>query len=127
MTRIEIIQTSLDLRGDTSRLYTVDDLMNVVKQKSPRIGLTRLTRTNYEGMQRPDFNLNQVIPAPKEEEIAFTLTARYPDQPSNVSLVSAAHGGVSSENAVVHTRIIPGRYNENHINDPDALIYQWIL
>ena len=107
-------------RGDTSRLYTVDDLMNVVKQKSPRIGLTRLTRTNYEGMQRPDFNLNQVIPAPKEEEIAFTLTARYPDQPSNVSLVSASHGGVSSENAVLHTRVIPGRYNPNHINDPDG-------
>lgn len=103
-----------------SSLFTVDGLMDVVKQKSPQIGLTRLDRTSYEGMQRPDFNLNQVIPAPKEEEIAFTLTARYPDQPSKVKLVSAAHGGVSSENAVVHTRIIPGRYNPNHINDPDG-------
>lgn len=103
-----------------SSLFTVDGLMDVVKQKSPQIGLTRLNRTSYEGLQRPDFNLNQVIPAPKEEEIAFTLTARYPDQPSKVKLVSAAHGGVSSENAVVHTRIIPGRYNPNHINDPDG-------
>ena len=103
-----------------SSLFTVDGLIDVVKQKSPQIGLTRLDRTSYEGMQRPDFNLNQVIPDPKEEEIAFTLTARYPDQPSKVKLVSAAHGGVSSENAVVHTRIIPGRYNPNHINDPDG-------
>ena len=101
-------------------MFTVDGLIDVVKQKSPQIGLTRLDRTSYEGMQRPDFNLNQVIPDPKEEEIAFTLTARYPDQPSKVKLVSAAHGGVSSENAVVHTRIIPGRYNPNHINDPDG-------
>ena len=93
------------------REYSKDDLLEVVKEKSPRIGLTKMQdEFDLQGLQEIDFDNRQVAMQGKQSERAFTLTTRYPDQPPDTQTVRHKHGGVASENAVMHARIRPGRF-----------------
>ena len=63
-----------------------------------------------QGLQEIKFDPRQAVTEGKKEERAFTLTVRYPDQPPDAKTVRHKHGGVASENAVMHARLRPGRF-----------------
>lgn len=93
------------------REYTLTDLLSVVQEKSPRIGLTKMQdEFALQGLQEIKFDPRQAVTEGKKEERAFTLTVRYPDQPPDAKTVRHKHGGVASENAVMHARLRPGRF-----------------
>ena len=93
------------------REYSKADLLEVVREKSPRIGLTKMQdEFALQGLQEIDFDPRQAVTQGKKAERAFTLTVRYPDQPVDAKTISHKHGGVASENAVMHARLRPGRF-----------------
>lgn len=93
------------------REYSKTDLLEVVREKSPRIGLTKMQdEFALQGLQEIKFDNRQVALQGEKSERAFTLTTKYPDQPSGTETVRHKHGGVASENAVMHARIRPGRF-----------------
>ena len=93
------------------REYTLTDLLEVVKEKTPEIGLTKMPdEFDFQGFQEINFDNRQVALKGKQSERAFTLTTRYPDQPPGAQTVRHKHGSVASENAVMHARIRPGRF-----------------
>ena len=93
------------------REYSLTDLLEVVKEKTPQTGLTKMPdEFDFQGFQEIKFDNRQVALKGKQSERAFTLTTRYPDQPPDTQTVRHKHGSVASENAVMHARIRPGRF-----------------
>lgn len=93
------------------REYSLTDLLSVVREKSPRIGLTKIQdEFALQGLQEIKFDNRQVSLQGEKSERAFTLTTRYPDQPPDTETIRHKHGGVASENAVMHARLRPGRF-----------------